>query len=125
MMAQPADSRSNQDTGAAADMSQPRQFLRSVTGRKMRDSFESVVGARIGKLVDRIRSGGKPASDDSLLDYAAALLSLRGRASGAALASAFFDRYEASDMAARHVFLTQLHAQNPRNPDLIDQPQPT
>jgi len=94
--------------------------LRSVAGRGVRASFESMWGAGIGKLVERIRGGGKPASGDSLLDYASALLSLRGRASGAALASAFFDRYEASDIAARHDFLAQLHAQNPRSADAID-----
>src|SRR5579863_1895341 len=99
---------------------EPRPTLRSVAGRGVRASFESMWGAGIGKLVERIRGGGKPASSDSLLDYAAALLSLRGRASGAALASAFFDRYEASDMAARHIFLAQLHEQNPRSPDAID-----
>ncbi len=86
----------------------------------MRASLETMLGTRIGKLLERIMSGGKPASGDGLLDYAAALLSLRGRASGAALASAFFDRYEGSDMAARHIFLAQLHAQNPRNPEAID-----
>jgi malonyl-CoA decarboxylase len=115
-----ADDRPGQQTEPAMEMPQPRQFLRSVAGRSVRASLESMLGARIGKLVERIRNGGKPASSDSLLDYAAALLSLRGRASGAALASAFFDRYEASDLAARHVFLAQLHAQNPRDPAAID-----
>lgn len=99
---------------------EPRQFLQSGTGRRVRSSFESLLGARIGKLVERILGGSKPASGDSLLDYVAALLSLRGRASGAALASAFFDRYDVSDLATRHLFLAQLHAQNPRNPDAID-----
>jgi malonyl-CoA decarboxylase len=108
------------DTETAMEMPNPRQFLRSGASRRVRASFESVLGARIGKLFERIKAGSKPASSESLLDYAAALLSLRGRASGPALASAFFDRYEASDMAARHVFLAQLHAQNPRSADAID-----
>jgi malonyl-CoA decarboxylase len=119
-MTQSAEDRLDQQVETAMATPQPRHSLRSVAGRGVRASFESMLGNRIGKLVDRIRGGGKPASSDSLLDYASALLSLRGRASGAALASAFFDRYEASDMAARHIFLAQLHAQNPRDPDAID-----
>ena len=101
-------------------MPPPRQFSRPSAGQRVKASFESMLGASIGKLVERIKAGNKPASSGSLLDYAAALLSLRGRASGPALASAFFDRYEASSITARHVFLAQLHAQNPRNPAAID-----
>ncbi len=116
---QAANSPREQETDISVDM-QPRQFLRSGAGGRVRASFESMLGASIGKLVERIKAGSKPASSGSLLDYAAALLSLRGRASGPALASAFFDRYEASSIAARHVFLAQLHEQNPRNPAAID-----
>lgn len=119
-MTQSAENRLDQPVQIAIETPQPRPSIRSAAGRGVRASFESMLGTRIGKLVERIRGGGKPISSDSLLDYAAALLSLRGRASGAALASAFFDRYEASDMATRHLFLAQLHAQNPRDPEAID-----
>jgi malonyl-CoA decarboxylase len=119
-MSQSAENRLDLQVHSAMDTPQPRHSLRSAAGRGVRASFESMLGNRIGKLVDRIKGGGKPVSSDSLLDYAAALLSMRGRASGAALASAFFDRYEASDIATRHLFLAQLHAQNPRSPQAID-----
>lgn len=119
-MAQSPQDPVEHQAGPVMDMPTPRPSLRTAAGRGVRASFESVWGAGIGKLVVRIRGGGKPASSDSLLDYAAALLSLRGRASGAALASAFFDRYEASDIASRHVFLAHLHAQNSRSADAID-----
>ena len=62
----------------------------------------------------------RPASSEGLLDLAGALLSLRGRASGPALASTFFDLYEASDIAARHHFLAQLHALYPRDHTAIE-----
>jgi malonyl-CoA decarboxylase len=74
----------------------------------------------MSRLLERIGRGAKPASSEGLLDYATALLSLRGRASGPALASAFFDRYEASDLAERQEFLTQLHRQVPRDAAAID-----
>ena len=77
-----------------------RQLLAATPGR-VRSSFDQVLGSRIGKLLERIGIGAsKPASGEGLLDLAGALLSLRGRASGASLASAFFGLYEASDMAA-------------------------
>jgi malonyl-CoA decarboxylase len=55
-----------------------------------------------------------------LLDLAEALLSLRGRASGPALASAFFDLYEASDLAARQSFLESVHDLLPYDTQGID-----
>jgi len=102
------------------DMSPPRQLFRSVTGSRVRASLDQLIGSRIGKLFDRIGRGARPANSEGLLDYVGALLSLRGRASGPALASAFFDRYEASDLAERQDFLAQLHAHNPRAPAAID-----
>ena len=97
-----------------------RQLLAATPGR-VRSSFDQVLGSRIGKLLERIGIGAnKPASGEGLLDLAGALLSLRGRASGASLASAFFELYEASGMAARHEFLAQFHAQYPRDGDAID-----
>ncbi len=104
----------------AMEMLSPRQLYDSAAGRLVRTSFDSLLGARMSRLMERIGRGAKPATSESLLDYATALLSLRGRASGPALASAFFDRYEASDLAARQAFLTQLHQQIPRNPAAID-----
>ncbi|MBV1707962.1 MAG: malonyl-CoA decarboxylase family protein [Hyphomicrobiales bacterium] len=86
----------------------------------MRASLDALLGGSIGKLVERIRGSARPASSDSLLDDAAALLSLRARASGPTLASAFFDRYEASAPAVRQSFLAQLNAQNPRDAAAID-----
>lgn len=104
----------------AMDLPQPRQLFRSVAGGRMRASLDQLFGSRIGRLFDRIGRGAKPADSDSLLDYVGALLSLRGRASGPALASAFFDRYEASDLAQRQAFLEQLHAYAPRDAAAID-----
>jgi malonyl-CoA decarboxylase len=77
---------------------------------KRRGALEIVMGSRLGRLLSKIGIAPRPASSEGLLDLAGALLSLRGRASGPALASALFDLYEASDMAARHAFLGQLHA---------------
>lgn len=87
---------------------------------RMRGALELVMGSRLGKLLGRIGMAPQPASSEGLLDLAGALLSLRGRASGPALASAFFDLYEASDIAARQAFLAQLHALHPRNAEAID-----
>ncbi len=90
-----------------------------VPARK-RGALELVMGSRFGKLLGRIGIAPKPASGESLLELAGALLSLRGRASGPALASAFFDLYEASSSEARHTFLAQLHANYPRDAAAID-----
>ena len=78
------------------------------------------MSSRLGKLLERIGIAPRPASSDGLLDLAGALLSLRGRASGPSLASAFFDLYDASDIAARQAFLTKLHALYPRDAAAID-----
>ena len=105
---------------AAMDLPQPRQLFRSVASGRVRASLDQLIGSRIGRLFDRIGRSARPANSESLLDHASALLSLRGRASGPALASAFFDRYEASDLAQRQAFLALLHTQNPRDPAAID-----
>src|SRR5690606_35326654 len=76
--------------------------------------------SRLGKLLGRIGIAPRPANTDGLLDLADALLSLRGRASGPALASAFFDLYEASDLAARQSFLAQIHDLHPHDAAAID-----
>lgn len=85
-----------------------------------RSSLDLFLSSQIGRLLKRIGiSAGAPDSE-GLLDLAGALLSLRGRASGPSLASAFFDLYEASDLAARHQFLAQLHTSYPRDKPGID-----
>jgi malonyl-CoA decarboxylase len=78
------------------------------------------MNSRLGKLLSRIGIAPRPASSEGLLDLAGALLSLRGRASGPALASTFFDLYEASDLAARQAFLARIHDLNPRDGAAID-----
>jgi len=87
---------------------------------RRRSALDRVMGTRLGKLLSRIGIAPRQASGEGLLDLASALLSLRGRASGPALASAFFDLYEASDMAARHAFLAQIHDLHPRDAAAID-----
>ena len=75
-------------------------------GRR-RNPLELLMNSGLGKLLGRI--GAVPRrekGEESLLDLADALLSLRGRASGPAIASAFFDLYEASDLASRQAFLS-------------------
>ncbi|HKX77344.1 MAG TPA: malonyl-CoA decarboxylase [Novosphingobium sp.] len=76
---------------------------------RRRSPLDLLMNSGLGKLLGRIGVTPRPASSESLLDLADALLSLRGRASGPALASAFFDLYEASDVASRQAFLTQIH----------------
>ena len=78
------------------------------------------MGSGLGKLLTRFGVAPRPASSEGLLDLAGALLSLRGRASGPALASAFFDLYEASDIDARQAFLAKLHAAYPHDAAAID-----
>jgi malonyl-CoA decarboxylase len=87
---------------------------------RRRSALDRVMGTRLGKLLSRIGIAPRQARSEGLLDLASALLSLRGRASGPALASAFFDLYEASDMAARHAFLAQIHDHHPRDAAAID-----
>src|SRR6516164_10651106 len=87
---------------------------------RRRNPLELVMGSRLGKLLSRIGIAPRPASGEGLLDLASALLSLRGRASGPALASAFFDLYEASDIDARHAFLSQVYDAHPRDEAAID-----
>ena len=85
-----------------------------------RNPLELVMNSRLGKLLSRIGIAPRPASSEGLLDLAGALLSLRGRSSGPALASAFFDLYEASDLPARQAFLAQIHDLHPRDAAAID-----
>lgn len=96
-----------------------RKPLAGVPARR-RSALDIIMGSGLGKLFGRIGIAPRAASSESLLDLAAALLSLRGRASGPALASAFFDLYEATELSARHEFLTQLHTLNVRDSASID-----
>ncbi|MGE3693257.1 MAG: malonyl-CoA decarboxylase [Novosphingobium sp.] len=102
-------------------MDMPRQSLRPPPPARRRGALDLVMGTRLGKLLGRFGRAAKPASGEGLLDLAGDLLSLRGRASGPALASAFFDQYEASTVSARQEFLAQLYANYPRDPEAIDQ----
>lgn len=102
------------------DLSSPRQLLGSGSGSKRRSPLDLVMNTRLGRLLGRIGIAPRPASGEGLLDLAGALLSLRGKASGPALASAFFDLYEASDPAARLAFLGQIHDSHPPDAAAID-----
>ncbi len=108
------------------DMDMPRQRTADLRARpssgtvRWRGALDLVMGSRLGKLLGRIGVSPGLAGSDGLLDLAGALLSLRGRASGPALASAFFDLYEACDLAERHRFLARLHALYPRDAKAID-----
>lgn len=87
---------------------------------RRRNPLDRVMGTRLGKLLSRIGIAPRPASGEGLLDLADALLSRRGSASGLALASAFFDLYDASDLEARHAFLSRVHDEHPRDADAIE-----
>jgi malonyl-CoA decarboxylase len=87
---------------------------------RLRGALDMVMGSRLGKLLGRFGIAPRPASSEGLLELAGALLSLRGKASGPALASSFFDLYEASSIEDRQSFLGQLHALYPRDPAAID-----
>ena len=96
------------------------QLIELPEANRRRGALDRLMGTRLGKLLSRIGVAPRQTSSEGLLDLASALLSLRGRASGPALASAFFDLYEATDMAARHAFLAQVHDLHPRDAAAID-----
>jgi len=87
---------------------------------RRRNPLDLLMGSGLGKLLRGIGVAPRPSSGESLLDLADALLSLRGRASGPALASAFFDLYEASDLDARQEFLAKVHDLHPADGAAID-----
>ena len=111
--------------GHGMDMPRSRQ-LEIASPARRRNALDLLMSSGLGKLLSRIGVAPRPASTEggdggeSLLDLAGALLSLRGRASGPAIASALFDLYEASDMAARHDFLAKIHDLHPRDAQAID-----
>ena len=88
---------------------------------RRRSALDAVMSSRLGRLLSKIGIAPRPANSEGLLDLAGALLSLRGRASGPALASALFDLYEASPIEARRAFLGQVHALYPSDAAAIDQ----
>ena len=100
------------------DMLRPGSKLTAAPQGKRRNPLELV--SRLGRLFSKIGIAPRPATSEGLLDLAGALLSLRGKASGPALASAFFDLYEASDLAARQAFLGQIHDLHTRDAAAID-----
>ncbi len=102
------------------NISKSRQRQDASAPAKRRTPLDLLMTSGLGKLLGRIGVAPRRASGESLLDLADGLLSLRGRASGPALASAFFDLYEASDMQARHAFLAQVHDQHPSDAEAID-----
>ena len=100
------------------NLARPRQLL--AAGGRLLSPLERVMDTRLGRMLSRIGIAPRPATGEGLLDLAGALLSLRGKASGPALASALLDLYEASDMPARLAFLGNLHAQYPHDAGAID-----
>ncbi|MFC0203544.1 malonyl-CoA decarboxylase [Novosphingobium soli] len=87
---------------------------------RRRNPLDLLMNSGLGKLLRGIGVAPRQDSGESLLDLADALLSLRGRASGPALASAFFDLYEASDPEARQEFLAKVHDLHPADAKAID-----
>lgn len=90
------------------------------TPSRRRNPLDLLMSSGLGALLRGIGVAPRQDSGESLLDLADALLSLRGRASGPALASAFFDLYEASDLAARQDFLGKVHDLHPADAEAID-----
>ncbi|MEZ5735862.1 MAG: malonyl-CoA decarboxylase [Novosphingobium sp.] len=102
------------------DMPRSRQPQEIPEPQRRRSPLARVMGSSLGRLLGRVGIAPRQASSGGLLDLASALLSRRGRASGPALASAFFELYETSDMASRHAFLGQIHDLHPRDGEAID-----
>ncbi|MCJ2187142.1 malonyl-CoA decarboxylase domain-containing protein [Novosphingobium beihaiensis] len=87
---------------------------------RRRNPLDLLMSSGLGKLLRGIGMAPPRDSGESLLDLADALLSLRGRASGPALASAFFELYEASGLAVRQDFLGKIHDRHPADAKAID-----
>ncbi|MEW9854772.1 malonyl-CoA decarboxylase [Novosphingobium sp. M1R2S20] len=101
-------------------MNTPRPRVQTDTPARRRNALDLLMNSGLGKLLRGIGVAPRPASSESLLDLADALLSLRGRASGPALASAFFDLYESSDTQARQEFLAKIHDAHPADSAAIE-----
>jgi malonyl-CoA decarboxylase len=87
---------------------------------RRRGALDMLMNSGLGKMLRGIGVAPRQDRGESLLDLADALLSLRGRASGPALASAFFDLYEASDLETRQDFLGKIHDLHPADAEAID-----
>lgn len=90
------------------------------TAIRRRNPIDLLMNSGLGKLLRGIGVAPRQNGGESLLDIAGALLSLRGRASGPALAAAFFDLYEATDLKARQDFLAKVHDLHPADAKAID-----
>lgn len=102
------------------NLTRSRKSSETVAAAKRRTPLDILMNSGLGKLLRGLGVAPRPASGESLLDLADALLSLRGKASGPALASAFFDLYEASDLTARQEFLARVHGLHPVEAAAID-----
>ena len=100
--------------------SRTRKDNENHTSAKRRNPLELLMNSGLGKLLRGLGVAPRQNGGESLLDIASALLSLRGRASGPALASAFFDLYEATDLKARQDFLAKVHDLHPADAKAID-----
>lgn len=100
------------------NLARPRQLL--AAGSKLLSPLDRIMETRLGRMLGRLGIAPRPATGEGLLDLASALLSVRGKASGPALASALLDLYEASPLAARQAFLGQLHDHFPQDAAAID-----
>lgn len=101
-------------------MARTPQLKLAAAPARRRSALDLVMGSRLGKLLGRMGIAPRQTGDEGLLDLAGALLSLRGKTSGPALASAFFDLFEGSDLATRLDFLGHLHAHFPHDGGAID-----
>ncbi|SLJ94055.1 malonyl-CoA decarboxylase domain-containing protein [Novosphingobium mathurense] len=97
----------------------PNPTDEQATGRR-RNALDLLLNSGLGKLLRGLGVTSRRSGGEGLLEIADALLSLRGRASGPALASAFFDLYEASDAEARQEFLAKVHERHPADTKAID-----
>lgn len=98
----------------------PAEAAAAPVAAKRRNPLDLLMNSGLGKLLRGIGVAPRRDHADSLMDLADALLSLRGRASGPALASAFFDLYEASSIEARQDFLGKVHDLHPADAKAID-----
>jgi len=87
---------------------------------KRRNPLDLLAKSRLGRLLGRLGIAPKAGTTESLLDLATSILSLRGRASGPALASAFLDLYEATDLSDRVSFVAQFEDHHPHNAASIE-----
>jgi malonyl-CoA decarboxylase len=85
-----------------------------------RNPLQLLMNSRLGRLLARVGLASRPATTESLVELASAMLSLRGRASGPALASAFLDLYEESASEARQAFIAQFNDLHPHDSGAID-----